>query len=165
MTQHPTPRELPQVATSAPADSMPDLSQLRKEHADLAAVAVRLRKLVERDVPPDVGELYELRMRFTSLLIHHLKTEDWLLYPRLLHSGGERAAATARAFSASMGELASNFRDYAGRWGATAIARDWTGYQGETLEILRVLTLRIAREDRDLFPLVERVGKAKTEPC
>jgi hypothetical protein len=159
MTQHPTSPELPEPASFPTADSMPDVSQLRKEHAELADVAGRLRKIVARDVPPDAGKLYELRMSLTSLLIRHLKTEDWLLYPRLLHSGNDRAVVTARAFAASMGELASDFHDYVGRWGATAIGKNWTGYQRETSEILRVLALRIAREDRDLFPHVEQAER------
>ena len=161
MTQHSASPELPEVACFRTADSVTDLGQLRKEHAELAAIASRLRRIVARAVPPDAGKLYELRMRLASLLIRHLKSEDWLLYPRLLHSGNERVALTARAFAASMGDLATGFHEYVGRWGATAIGKDWNGYQRETSEILRALALRMAREDRDLYPLVEQAERSQ----
>ena len=154
MTQHSTSPGQTGAASFPDADPMPDLSQLHKEHAELAAVAGRLKTMIARDVPPDAGKLHELRMSLTSLLIHHLKTEDWLLYPRLLRSSNERVALTARTFAASMGELATDFHEYVGRWGATAIEKDWTGYQRETLEILRILARRIAFENRDLYPLL-----------
>ena len=131
---------------------MPDLKQLRKEHVELAALALQLSTMVAQDVPPPSRELYKLRMTLTSALIRHLKTEDWLLYPGLLRGSNERVTLTSRVFSAEMGSLATEFRDYANRWGAGAIEGDWKGYQRETADILRILTLRIAREERDLYP-------------
>jgi hypothetical protein len=84
-----------------------------------------------------------------------LKTEDWVLYPSLLGSSNERVALTARVFSTEMGGLAAEYGDYANRWGADAIDSDWMGYQRETADILRLLTLRMSREERDLYPLLE----------
>jgi hypothetical protein len=63
-------------------------------------------------------------------------------------------ALTSKAFSAEMRGLAKEFGEYTDRWGAVAIERDWRGYQRETAEILRVLTLRMEREERDLYPLL-----------
>lgn len=123
----------------------------------MTLLAGRLAGLIAQSVPPSPRELYELRMKFTSTLTRHLKTEDWVLYPTLLRSSDKQVASTARAFSASMGELASDFHDYVKRWGATEIGDDWKGYQRETSEILRVLALRMKREDRDLYPLLDDV--------
>ena len=134
---------------------MPDLNKLHEEHRSLAALAARLSAIIGGDAPPPSGELYRLRMKLASELIHHLKNEDWVLYPALLASNDERAALTARTFSAGMGGLANEFWSYTGRWGAKAIDIDWKGYQRETAEILRALTLRMVREERDLYPLLE----------
>jgi hypothetical protein len=114
-----------------------------------------LSKLIRKDAPPPSGELYSLRMKLTSGLVRHLKTEDWLLYPPLVGSNDERVAVTARVFSTEMGGLASDYKAYANRWGAGAIEMDWKGYQRETADILRALALRMAREERDLYPLLE----------
>lgn len=134
---------------------MTDLQKLREEHASLAVIGAELSRVVARDAPPASQDLYRLRMELASGLIRHLKTEDWILYPALLNSTDERIALIARAFSASMGGLASEFKDYSELWGANAIRKDWQGYQRETEKILRALTLRMAREERDLYPLLD----------
>ena len=154
---HPPCAEPPEPANPPLSGSMPSLSQLRREHAELASFARHLAGMIAQRVPPEAEKLYEIRMKLTSALTRHLKTEDWVLYPGLLRSSNEQVVTTARAFSASMGELASDFHNYARRWGATEIGEDWEGYQRETSEILRVLTLRIKREERDLYPLLDDV--------
>jgi hypothetical protein len=54
-----------------------------------------------------------------------------------------------------MGGLSEAFKRYMERWAASVIEGDWRGYQRETAEILRILTLRITREERDLYPLLD----------
>ena len=139
---------------------MCDLRRLREEHDELAVIGAHLSGIIAKNEPPPSQELYRIRMRLASGLIRHLKTEDWILYPALLASSNERIAVTARAFSASMGGLADDFRGYAGRWNAAAIENDWSGYRRETVEMLRVLTLRMNREERDLYPFLNSVGQA-----
>jgi hypothetical protein len=134
---------------------MPDLNHLRTEHAELTVIANALTAMLKRDVPPPQHQLYDVRMRLASGLIRHLKTEDWVLYPKLLRSSDEQIAVTARAFSAEMGGLAKEFGGYAERWGADAIENDWEGYRSATAEIIRVLKLRMVREERDLYPLLD----------
>jgi hypothetical protein len=134
---------------------MPNLTRLREEHANLVTIAGQLAGMIAQNVPPPSQQLYAVRMVLSSALIRHLKTEDWLLYPALLSSSNEHTALTSRALSAQMGGLAKAFEEYARRWGANAIQCDWKGYQLETADILRLLTLRMAREERDLYPLFE----------
>ena len=155
---HPPCAEPPEPANTPLSGSMPSLSQLRREHAELASLARHLAGMIAQGVPPEAGKLYEVRMKLTSVLTCHLKAEDWVLYPSLLRSSNEQVVTTARAFSASMGELASDFHNYVRRWRSTEIGEDWEGYQRETSEILRVLTLRMKREDRDLYPLLDDVA-------
>ena len=134
---------------------MLDLNRLREEHADLVAIAGRLSALIAQDTPPPSNVLYRVRQEFASALIRHLKSEDWILYPRLLVSRDKHVAETARLFSKEMGGLAKAFRDYAEQWGSHAIEGDWNRYQRETTDILEALTDRIIRENRDLYPLFE----------
>ena len=134
---------------------MSNLTKLRKEHAGLAIIANQLSQLIAQEAPPPPRELYQIRMKLASGLIHHLKSEDWILYPALLASSDEKVALTARAFSASMGGLSSEFKTYSDRWNAEAINTNWKGYQCETFEILRALGLRMTREERDLYPLLD----------
>lgn len=54
-----------------------------------------------------------------------------------------------------MGSLSSKFKTYSDRWNAGAINSNWKGFQCETFEILRALRLRMTREERDLYPLLD----------
>ena len=134
---------------------MSDLNRFRAEHENLEVIAGRLSEMIAQDAPPSSRELYVVRMELASALIHHLKSEDWMLYPRLLVSSDRGVADVARAFSKEMGGLAKAFSDYAQHWGANVIEGNWEGYQRETAKILDALTLRMAREERDLYPLLE----------
>ena len=139
---------------------MTDLAKLREEHAQLVEIVRRLAAFIELPKPPSRLELFELRRELGAVLIAHLKAEDWALYPRLIESGDRNVAAVARAFSDEMGGLAAAFTAYNKRWSAYSIDLDWPAYCSETRGIIDALTLRIMRENRELYPLLERLDKA-----
>ena len=105
-------------------------------------------------------DLFTLRRQLASTLIAHLKAEDWALYPRLMESGDDAVAATAKAFSDEMGGLAAAFGVYSQRWDAMSIASNWAGFCLETKDIIAALTERITRENRELYPLLEELDRA-----
>jgi len=139
---------------------MSDMAKLRQEHARLVEIVDRLKRVIEAPAPPSAVELYAIRRELASTLIGHLKAEDWALYPRLLESADAQIVATARAFSEEMGGLADAFVAYAQRWDAMAIERDWTGFRSETSAIIDALRSRIVRENRELYPLIDRLDRA-----
>ena len=139
---------------------MSDLAKLRQDHADIVRMVRTLEAAVGQPSPPPQLDLFDLRRQLTSTLIAHLKTEDWVLYPRLMASKDAATAAVGHSFNAEMTGIATAYSDYASRWGATAIEADWPRYCVETREILAALMNRIIRENRDLYPLLEAIEKA-----
>ena len=139
---------------------MSDLAKLRSEHAALVQIATRLYALIAEPQPPAAAELFGVRTELNSVLIAHLKAEDWVLYPRLLASPDPSVEQTARAFSDEMGDLAHAYTAHTQKWTATSITADWSGYCEETRAVLDALSNRIVRENRDLYPLLEAMDKA-----
>jgi hemerythrin-like domain-containing protein len=139
---------------------MSNLAALRQEHAELVEMVRELGAVVARPAPPPQTDLFEIRRKLTSILIAHLKAEDWVLYPRLLNSSDPEMSRVARAFCEEMGGLANAYSAYAEKWGANAIQHDWAGYCNESRGIIGALTHRITRENRELYPLLERLDKA-----
>ena len=139
---------------------MATLQVLREEHAHLARIVGQLGECIGREVPPSPNELFAVRRELNATLIGHLKAEDWILYPTLLASDDPETAAVARAFLDEMGGLAAAFLAYADKWSASEIESDWAGYCSESAAIIEALTERITRENRELYPLAERVQKA-----
>ena len=113
----------------------------------------------QTNAPPQL-QLFILRRELASTLIGHLKTEDWVLYPSLVASADAQIASTARTFSEQMGGLAAEFIAYSEKWNANAIAADWAGYCRASRAILDALNHRIARENRELYPLLEALDRA-----
>ena len=139
---------------------MTNLSKLRDEHLRLLATARRLGALIDQPQPAPRLHLFALRHELSSVLIAHLKDEEWSLYPLLLASRDAHIAATAREFIAEMGGLALDYRAHCEKWNATAIAGDWPGYRRDCREVLDAVIVRITREDRELYPLMRELARA-----
>lgn len=139
---------------------MPQIMQLRTDHVDLLDICKLLAGEIERDTPPSSVDLFVLRKRLTTRLIAHLKAEDWLLYPPLLESSDPEIARIAREFVDEMGGLAAAFNAYVEKWDALRITSEWPVYQVETRGIIDALQTRIVRENRELYPLLERLDRA-----
>ena len=139
---------------------MSSLSQLRQDHADIVCLIDELRHLTAQPVPPPSLALFDARRRLSNHIISHLKSEDWLLYPPLLASPDPGIAATAQQFVKEMGGLAKAFSDFVTGWDALKIEANWAEYCRETSGILDALMNRLVRENRELLPLLEKVGSA-----
>ena len=139
---------------------MSSLAQLRNEHAELVKIVGELRVLIDRDTPPPSVELFNVRRKLSSVLIAHLKAEDWVLYPPLLTCDDLEIAATAKRFVDEMGGLAQAYSVFNERWDALSIESNWAGYREHASGIIEALTNRIIRENRDLYPLLEKVQRA-----
>lgn len=139
---------------------MSSLAQLRQEHAELVRIVGDLQAMIDRNEPPASVALFNVRRKLSSVLIAHLKAEDWVLYPPLLSCNDPEVAATAKQFVDEMGGLAQAYMVFNERWDALSIESDWTGYRKAAGGIIEALTNRIVRENRDLYPLLEKVQRA-----
>jgi hypothetical protein len=139
---------------------MTDLAKLRAEHAEIQTLIGKLRYLIGLASPPPRLHLFALRHELSATLIGHLKTEDWVLYPSLMASPDAHVAATARAFREDMGGLAATYVEHCKKWSANAIGADWAGYCADSSSLIDALNKRIARENREVYPLLEKHGGA-----
>jgi hypothetical protein len=139
---------------------MSSLAQIRAEHAELVKIFREWAVLLNRDSPPPSVDLFAVRSRLSSLLVAHLKAEDWVLYPPLLESPNPEIARVARNFVDEMGGLSAAYSIFMEKWDALSIQADWTHYQKEARGIADALDNRIVRENRELLPLVEQAGRA-----
>lgn len=135
------------------------MRRLRAEHAALVTLSRILLELVAAPAPPRATELIAARGLLRDTLVRHLKCEDWVLYPRLRASGDPDLVRMASDFVCEMGSIAQDFDAYDRKWTADRVAGDWAGFGEETRAVLAVLGTRIERENRDLYPLAERLDR------
>jgi hypothetical protein len=137
---------------------MADLDKLSDEHTVILRIVERLRYLISQPTPPPQLHVLALRYELSAALIGHLQTEDGTLYPPLMASPDPHIASIARLFSEEMGGLGAAYFEHCRTWQADAIAADWAGYSLASQILLDALTRRISRENRELYPLLGRLG-------
>jgi hypothetical protein len=131
--------------------------QLRTEHADLVRLSRQLRMLLYRPATADHAELHLFREQFLAVLNSHLVTEDCVLYPRLRASDDPEIIEIAERFTREMGGLRDSVQLWMTNWTRGAIAARWGAFRSETEALLDRLSVRIVRENRELYPLLERI--------
>lgn len=136
----------------------PPTLPFRREHRLINQAARQLRMLVAQGKPPDPSILFALRQRFSALLTAHLNGEDWMMYPRIRACEDAQAAAVGDRFVAEMGALSRDYAAYDRRWTGTAAAADWPAFRAATIAILDALAVRIAREEQELYPLLDALA-------
>lgn len=144
----------PYMATSR------EMERLRAEHAALTALARVILAMVQDPAPLRPADLASARAALRETLVRHLKCEDWVLYPRLRASGEPELVRLTREFELEMGDLAADFTAYDDKWSATRVAADWAGFRRETQIVFDLLKLRVEREERELYPLADRLYAA-----
>lgn len=127
-----------------------DIAELRRQHDELELLAGQLLEKVREKTPQRVATI---RWRLARVLIAHLSVEDRHLYPAMIASGG-RAQQVATAFKDEMGGLAQEFSAYMGRWTDQDIRQNWSRFADDTEALLGALAQRIARENKQLYPLL-----------
>jgi hypothetical protein len=138
-----------------------EIERLRAEHAALVTLSQFLTEMTAAPQPPRATELAAVRGMLRDTLVRHLKCEDWALYPRLRATGDLQINRLATEFVDEMGHIADDFDAYDRRWTPEAIDADWPGFCAATGAILAALGTRIEREDRDLYPVAERIAIAE----
>lgn len=130
----------------------------RKQHDELVELLGRLAPSLTAEAARDRpdGARRALSQLWGKLTIH-LAMEDDVLYPRLTKCGDALAEAKARSFAEEMGPLRARFEEFLARWTELKIGDDPAGFAAETQQVIKALATRVDRENRELYPLADRV--------
>lgn len=132
------------------------IDQLVQQHKQILSLAEELNPLLDNVADTHVAvKAREILDKFSALLDSHLKVEDSLLYPALMHSSNDKVRQTASTFSEQMGHLLVDVRRYMEKWTTSIyIAAEAIDFTKETIALLAVLMNRIEKENNELFPLL-----------
>ena len=132
------------------------IENLQNEHLQLMVLARELYRHLQDNAPPPRLTLFHVRTKLASVLIRHLKTEDWVLYPTMMQSEQRDVRDTAFKLQEQMGSLADAFKQHMECWSALSIENNWDAYKVEAITLLKALERRITLEEADLYPLTQR---------
>lgn len=135
-----------------------NIDKFKREHVDLLATVAALRELVQSGVHEHAEAILKQLISMSSAIKMHLAAEDRVLYPALSSATDPLAAQTGKQFQEEMGGLAAAYSAFAARWNlASKIAVDPQGFRDDANSIFKALHQRVQRENRELYPLAERV--------
>src|SRR5687767_1936473 len=103
--------------------------------------------------------------RLAGILRTHFAMEDELLYPLMIESDQREAALTARVFRNELVHIGAQFERFIERWSnSAAIASALRQFEFEAGMLFAALRDRIDREQRDLYPLADKVTALRDFP-
>ena len=131
----------------------PKTKPYRNQHLELA----RLAAAIPTDsYKLDAREASHALACLKSVLIVHLKLQDGMLYPWMMHQSSFELREKARHFRDMMHGLLVKFLEFHQRWThAGAIAADPSAFVSAWLVVLGVLKHRLGAEASDLYPAID----------
>lgn len=134
----------------------------RHHHATVGQLVGRIDSLLAAPSPAANAAALATAVRdLFGVFTVHLSLEDSALYPRLLAHPTPALRATAARFQTEMGSLRARFDRYRASWpGPLAVSKDPETFVRETREVVTALKHRIAREDLELYDVIDRAALA-----
>jgi hypothetical protein len=140
-----------------PASNVRPTDNFRRQHAELHALGAELaRQLTIKNLETNAAHVRRLVAQFAGKLAVHAKMENDALYPRLLAHLDVDVQKRARGLLDEVRHIYGVFGKYELRWpDGNAIASNSAVFVRETLDVLRLLARRMARENEELYPLAD----------
>ncbi len=139
---------------------MSKTTNFRTQHKELLQIATEMSShLKESELANDANCVRSLLSKLAGKLTVHLAMEDKNLYPSLLNHEDERVRTTAKRFIDEMGGIQEAFSKYVRNWPTSAhIQKNPSGFISETKAIANALSQRIAKEDNELYNMIDSLG-------
>lgn len=133
---------------------------LRKQHEEMVSIVSRMSAILNRErLSKDATEVRSLLSQLAGKVNIHLAMEDKALYPHLLGHSDEKVKNMARNYMAEMGDIGNTFKGYITKWpDPVSIQHDPDLFIKETKAVVDVLSRRIDKENRELYPVVDSLG-------
>lgn len=135
-----------------------DIRHYRATHQQVLGQIEQLRGLIRGGIPANAERISGLLVNIASGIKFHLAAEDKVLYPTLARSGDPTAMEVGQRYQDEMQGLSAAFGDLVTRWRVPSrVAEDPEGFRSHANTVFKALFERIMREERELYPIAERV--------
>jgi hemerythrin-like domain-containing protein len=135
-----------------------NIDKFKKDHDEIVSQVNELRELVQSGIMENATEIAKLIINMSTVIKLHLAAEDRMLYPAYSKSKDSSISKVGHMFQKEMGDIASAYLEFVGRWNRAArLSQDPAGFREEANNIFKALHFRIQRENKELYPLADRV--------
>jgi hemerythrin-like domain-containing protein len=135
-----------------------DLDELRRQHRVMLVLATHLRGAADRvQTREDACEAFCSIQSLDRILCRHVRYEDDVLYPMLIHGPDPEAAEMAASCAEDFGSILGAWEAYRAQWTARAILASPDRFAAVTAGIIGGLAMRVDRENAEIYPAAERL--------
>ena len=138
---------------------MSTTDNFRRQHVELLELMSSVEHLL--DPAKLATEAPQIRHSLSALfgkLAVHLAAEDGSLYPRCQKHADPQVRAIATKFAREMESAKPTVEAFAHKWTDHEIIAKGAEFCSHAKHLFGILRDRIAREDKDFYPLVDKAG-------
>lgn len=129
------------------------LTELRAYHDTLMSLIGEMAELTAASAP-DQDRLASARLKLTQTSRNRTNFLIVDVCPALLAGAPKGDAEQIQLLQQEATRLREQSSHHIGTWNARHIAEDWPGYQRASAEIRKLMTARIEKEKKILYPLL-----------
>lgn len=135
---------------------MANVINLKRQHTEITELVRAIKELINKNnIENEANEIAKNINILSGKLKIHLNSEDRFLYPELLNNKNDKLKSMARGYIKDMADISSVFMKYKDKFNTKSkIIVDIDKFKKESEQIIKVLSNRINKEDRELYPLI-----------
>jgi iron-sulfur cluster repair protein YtfE (RIC family) len=135
-----------------------DIDKYKHQHTVIFDNIRKLKEFSHLGITEHAADIAAQVIKMSSVIKLHLSIEDKFLYPALQEANNPRLAMMGKQYQHEMTHIAEVYGEFARKWNdAGHVAGDPDGFRNEANKVLKTLFDRMQREDRDFYPMIEKV--------
>ena len=131
---------------------------MKDQHVEILEKISFLRTLSHAGVSSNAQEIATAIVSMSAIIKTHLSAEDQFLYPHIEQDGNSMLRQVSSKFQREMTDIVSEYEVFSRRWNiASKLKGNDEAFRRDANNVLRKLYERMQKENKDFYPLVERM--------
>ncbi|QMB06396.1 MULTISPECIES: hemerythrin domain-containing protein [Citrobacter freundii complex] len=135
-----------------------NLDKMKHQHVDILEKISFLRTLSQSGVSSNAQQIAAAIVSMSAIIKTHLSAEDQFLYPQIELDGNSKLRQVSTQFQREMADIVGEYDAFSRRWNiASKLMGNDEAFRRDANTVLRKVFERMQRENKDFYPLVERM--------
>ncbi|QLZ59686.1 hemerythrin domain-containing protein [Citrobacter freundii] len=135
-----------------------NLDKMKHQHVDILEKISFLRTLSQSGVSSNAQQIAAAIVSMSAIIKTHLSAEDQFLYPQIEQDGNSKLRQVSTQFQREMADIVGKYDAFSRRWNiASKLMGNDEAFRRDANTVLRKVFERMQRENKDFYPLVERM--------
>lgn len=135
-----------------------NIDKMKNQHVEILEKISFLRTLSHAGVSSNAQEIATAIVSMSAIIKTHLFAEDQFLYPHIEQDGNSMLRQVSSKFQREMTDIVSEYEVFSRRWNiASKLKGNDEAFRRDANNVLRKVYERMQKENKDFYPLVERM--------